>query len=198
MTRLRRRSLLGAAALLSLGLAGCGGDETAAELPPLRYDYLTPIRLNVASVGVDERWTPSSDDIGASSPVPPDAALRQMAADRLVPVGSSGRATLVIEDASIRSEGDQYLGHFKVRLDIYTDAPAPAAYAEASVSRTRTEGDSSQRQAVYDLTRKMMDDINVEFEYQVRHALQAWLQGPAAPAAAPGPIEEQTLPPPKS
>ena len=200
---MNRRNLLAALAWLAPALAtGCGGDEMApVEIAPLRYDYLTPIRLNVGSIEIEQRWVSQAgtDDVAALSPVQPVEALRQMAADRLVAVGSAGRAVFVIEEASILQAGDQYVGHLKVRLDIYADAPSPIAFAEARASRTKngsSDGDG-QRQALYQLTRQLMDDINVEFEYQVKRALHDQLQAPTAPA--PAPIEEQNLsPPPRS
>ncbi len=45
-------------ALLAL-LASCGGGSAVpVTFEPLRYDYLTPIRLNVATVDIEQSWTP--------------------------------------------------------------------------------------------------------------------------------------------
>ena len=41
----------------------------------------------------------------------------------------------------------------------------------------------------------MMDDMNVEFEFQARRALRNWLQS-AEPAPAPAPVQQQELPAP--
>ena len=49
----RRASLL-----LPFVLAACGHKERA-DFPPLRYNYLPPIRLNVAAITVEERFYPS-------------------------------------------------------------------------------------------------------------------------------------------
>jgi hypothetical protein len=87
----------------------------------------------------------------------------------------------------------------KVRLDIYGEAPTPAAYAEASASRSK-QGPSDgagRRQLLYQLTKQLMDDINVEFEFQVRHSLRNWLPAPTSPGAVPATIEEQGLAPPR-
>ena len=40
------------------------------------------------------------------------------------------------------------------------------------------------------MTRAMMDDMNVEFEYQVRRSLKDWL---ATTTAVPAPVESQPL-----
>ena len=49
--------------------------------------------------------------------------------------------------------------------------------------------------ALYDMTRAMMDDMNVEFEFQARRALRDWLQSAEA-APAPAPVQQQDLPSP--
>ena len=43
---------------------------------------------------------------------------------------------------------------------------------------------------LYDLTKDMMDRLNVEFEYQVRQALAPWLLSAGATQA---PVEQQPL-----
>src|SRR3954454_8249204 len=84
----RRASLL-----LPLLIAACA-DRTPRTFPPLRYDYLTPLRLNVATIQIEQRFIPSgiSPDISRLAPVPPVQALRSMAEDRLQAFGTSGQA----------------------------------------------------------------------------------------------------------
>jgi hypothetical protein len=50
------------------------------------------------------------------------------------------------------------------------------------------------RALLYDLVSATMKDMNVEFEYQVRHSLPDWLQSTAPAAPAPPPVEQQNLP----
>ncbi len=192
----RRSLVLGMAALL----AGCGGEDGAVSFAPLRYDYLAPIRLNVGSFEIDQRWAPrEGDDLASLAPTPPVEALRQMAHDRLQIEGSAGRAVFVIQDASITARGGHYEGSLAVRLEIYTSGGTPAAFAEARVSRRRAEadgGDAAERQALYDITRQMMDDMNVEFEFQVRRSLRDWLAGANPHAAVPAAVDRQDLAPP--
>src|SRR5277367_5755431 len=119
---LSRRSSL----LLPLALAACGGPPPT--YPPLRYDYLPPIRLNVASITVQQAYVPSgaAPDVSPLDPVQPVDALRQMAQDRLKPFGPAGRAVLVIQNASIVRDGDMITGTMAVRLDVYTSANSRA------------------------------------------------------------------------
>jgi hypothetical protein len=194
----RRR---GVCAGLMLLLAGCGGSEPEpVAFTPLSYSYLTPLRLNVGSVEVDDSWAPRPDglDVSAQSPVRPIDGLRAMGQDRLVAAGNAGRAVMHVEDASILRNGDQLDGHLAVTLDIYTAGGTRTAYAEARVARATTEipdGPDGLRQALYKLTRRMVDDMNVELEYQMRRSLKDWLlESPTAGSTAvPAPVSQQPL-----
>lgn len=191
-----------AALLLCAGvvLAGCGGGEEApltsppgTAFEPAAYDYLTPIRLNVASVSIQQEFKPQTGDLGALAPIPPLTALRQMAQDRLGAFGAQGRAVFVILDASLRRDGDDYIGSFAVALSLL-NGEARIGYAEAAVTRRRTISPITPRDAaLYALTKDLMDQMNVEFEYQVRHSLRDFLV--AAPSAEPA-VEHQPLAPP--
>lgn len=186
-----------AALLLPLWLAMCARAErpaAPASFEPLRFDYLTPIGLNVASVEIEQRFVPGPADLGRDDPVQPVQALRQMAQDRLHALGPSGRAVFVILDASIVRGGGSYVGSLAAGLDLYASDNTRAGFAEARVARTRTIDDSPIGQTLYEMTKALMDAMNVEFEYQVRRSLRDWLV--AAPAASPAPVEQQGLPPP--
>lgn len=182
----RRASLL-----LPLIVAACGGNEPH-EFPPLRYTYLPPLRLKVATIDIEQRFIPSGvpPDVSPQDPVPPVQALRQMAQDRLQAFGTTGRAVFSIQDASLIRQGDTVIGNMAVGLDIYTSDNTRAGFAEARVSRRRTGNLGDLPSALYDMTRAMMDDMNVEFEYQVRRSLKDWL---ATTTAVPAPVESQPL-----
>ena len=160
--------------------------------PPLRYDYLTPLRLNVAAIQVEQRFMPSGvpPDVSQYDPVPPLTALRAMAEDRLQAMGSSDRAVFVIQDATLMRRGDTLSGQFTVELDIYTTPTTRAAYAQASVSGTFSGDLDDLRGRLYEMTKDLMDRMNVEFEYQVRRSLGTWLLPEGAPEA---PVQQQPL-----
>ena len=191
-------ALLGLAALL---LAGCSGPPPPEPVyVPPSYSYLNPLRLDVGTVEVVEDWAPGPDDLGGLAPVRPLDALHRMATDRLGAVGSTGRAVLKIENASIRRSGNALMGDFAVRLDIVGADGAPRGFATAEVTRTATLPDEGMlRQALYMLVNDMMRDLNVELEFQVRRSLGRWLVDTApAGAAVPAPVEQQPLPPPSA
>ena len=196
---LRRRPVLVAcsALALSLMLSACMGDQPDADdYAPVSYDYLTPLRLNVAEIEVRDDASPSRE--AGEAPVPPALALRRIAADRLKPGGTTGRAVFVILDATIRRSGRSLDGAMAVRLDIVAADGTRAGYADARVERRQTGVPERSRRAVYDLVRQMSDDMNVELEFQIRRSLRDWLQVPTT-APAPAPVEQQDLaqPPPR-
>lgn len=180
-------------------LAGCGGGGPPLSFSPLGYGYLNKLRLDVASIEIDDNWQPSPDlrHVEAFDPDPPLAALRQMAQDRLVAAGTDGTARFTIEDASLIRENDQYQGSFSVRLALAAGDGRSRGAVEARVVGTHavTDTDPADVQAdLYDLTKRLMDSMNVELEYQVDRSLRGALQ--PTPAAIPGTVQTEPLAPP--
>ena len=196
---MRRRALLGLALPVALALSGCASDDRDSEsggFPPLRYDYLTPLRLNVASIVYEDRFVPAPGGAASLSPVSPIQALEQMAHDRLRAEGASGRAVFIVDDASLVLVPGGLSGSMAVHLDILTDDGRRAGFAEARASQVYTGPTGNIRAVTYDLVRNMMDRMNVEFEYQLRRSLGDWLQ---VTETAPPPIQvqQQDLGPPR-
>ena len=82
-----------------------------------------------------------------------------------------------------------------LRVDVMTADGTKAGFAEARVSRSRTGLGRNLQGPLYDITKQMLDDMNVELEYQLRLSLRDYMQT-AAPAPAPAPVQQQDLPPP--
>jgi hypothetical protein len=186
---LTRRSSL----LLPLVLAACGG-EPERDFPLLHYNYLTPLRLNVAAIQIEQRFVPSgiAPDVSQIDPMPPVQALRNMAADRLQALGPAGQAVFAILNAALVRANGTITGTFAVELTVYTAPNVRAGYANASVTGSYT-GDMDDLQGrLYDMTKSLMDRMNVEFEYQVRRSLGGWLLPGGAPQA---PVQQQPLTP---
>ncbi len=85
---------------------------------------------------------------------------------------------------------DTLSGKLAVELDIYNTPTTRVAFAQASVTGTVTGDLDDLPRRLYDMTKSLMDRMNVEFEYQVRRGLGSWLL-PAGAAQAP--VEQQPL-----
>jgi hypothetical protein len=184
----RRRALL-----LPLALAACGGTpEMVYE--PLRYNYLPPIQLNVAAIAIQQRFIPSGvpPDVSNQDPVPPIEALTAMANDRLQAFGTANRAVFSILNASLIRQGDMISGYFAVSLTILDDNAAQLGFAEARVENQHTGSSGDIRPQLYAMTKTMLADMNVEFEYQIRQNLKNWLTNATAPDA---PVQQAPLDP---
>lgn len=200
--RLPRRAavVLGAAALPLLLLAGCVPPAPPQSFPPLSFTYLPKLKLDVAAVDVDNAWTPhpvgNGEHVENQAPEAPIDALRRMVQDRLIAGGSGGQAMVTIDDAALTRVTDRFEASFAVHMDIHSADGTRSGYAEAKVARTRTISDYSPRavrQALYDLVKATMNDMNIEFEYQIRHSLKEWLQATTPAAPPPPPVEQQPL-----
>ncbi|MBV9248800.1 MAG: hypothetical protein JO227_06080 [Acetobacteraceae bacterium] len=180
--------------LLPLLAAACQPIAPPQTFEPLRYEYLPPIRLNVATIDIEQEFVPSArpPDVSMLDPAPPVEVLRMMAQDRLRAFGTSGRAAFAINNASLIQEGDVISGDMDVVLSVYTSADTRAGYAEARVQRQHTGPVDNLPATLYDMTRVMMDAMNVELEYQIRHSLRDWLvpEGAAAPPVQQAPLTE--------
>jgi hypothetical protein len=177
--------------LLPLALAACGGEEELV-FEPLRYNYLPPIQLNVASISIEQRFVPAgvAPDVSNQDPVSPSEALKAMANDRLQAFGTANKAVSAILDASLTRENDVVIGSFAVSLTILDDSGTQLGFAEARVQSRRTGRLNDIRPVLYDMTKSMMADMNVEFEFQIRHNLKDWLTSGAAPDT---PVEQAPL-----
>lgn len=194
-----------AAATLALLLAGCADEEPPPPEPvvsPLHYEYLTPLRLNAGSVVVENLSAPlGAADVAAQSPVTLVQAATQMAHDRLFPGGLTGTATFFIDQASIiRGPNGVLDGLLAVHLVITDAAGQQIAFAAARVGRQHVPGSDPENlhAQLYDMTKQIMDGMNVELEYQIRRSMKGFLMGaPSLPAPVSAvPLSPETPPAP--
>jgi len=196
MTRsLGRRQALLAPLLGAWLLASCDDDDTPpprTNFPPLTYNMLPVLRLSVGSLIVQNNAPIVPNDFGPQSPVLPTAALTEMADDRLQASGNSGSATFVIDQASIVRTDTGLVGNFVVHIDVQSADHQHVAYAQARVTRTYTGDIQDMRGTLYDMTKQMMDDMNVELEVQIRRTLPDWLQNISSSTTV-APVQSQSL-----
>ena len=200
----RRHVLLLPPLLLATACAG-QREPPPAPLAPIGYRYLTPLPLNVAALEIrEEDPPPLPGDIGPRLSSSPAEAVRIMARDRLSAVGTEGRAVFTVTRAALtRGPGEALACVVGCRLEILSDAGARLGFVEAEARAAASGAEAARFQAAERLLRRAMDQLNVEFEFQLRRNLRDWLvamppgtpgEGAGVPAPSPGGVTVEELP----
>lgn len=168
--------LLACTGLLSI-VSGCA-DRPPETFPKPDYSYLPKMNLNVARIDVSDEAIPKKENsLASKSPTPPDQTLTLMANQRLNATGNSGTGIFTITEANIEKSSDDILiGHMNVSLTL--DDPTHNRHAEVTAQVTHQDnlsGNNSKRHELYELNQHLMDDMNVELEYQIRKNMGDWL-----------------------
>ncbi|MBC9207488.1 hypothetical protein IBL26_11640 [Roseomonas aerophila] len=200
----RRRVAL----LLPLLAAACATSETAPPLPPAPgYGYLTPLRLNVLDIEVAEPVPGPAFRTDLPAPLSPVAQAVRMGRERLVPVGTVGRARFIVDAATLTREqatagglfaqqSDRFNVMIHVRIEILNGEGTRVAFTEAEVRRNATvivEGPASQARAADQIVRQAMDDLNVELEFQIRRNLRDWIMTGDPGVVPPTAVQQESL-----
>ncbi|WBV42630.1 hypothetical protein [Pseudoroseomonas cervicalis] len=201
--RLPRRAALLLAPLL---LAACGGGSEAPPVlaAPPGYAYLTPLRLNVLEVEVVEPGAMRADP---PAPLSPAAQAARMGRERLSAVGTTGRARFLVDNAVLTRETADGGGLFsqrterltvviRVRVEVLGNDGRRVGFAEAEVRRSATQiddGPAGRARNADQIVRQAMDDLNVEFEFQLRRNLRDWIMSGPPAAPLPGPVQQENL-----
>lgn len=184
------------AVILSLGVTACSGGDTAQTFPPLDYSYLSQIHLNVASIDVQDEAPAAPDSLSAKAPVAPDQALKTMANQRLVASGTSGKADFIIKQAYLHRVSDNVVtGAMDVQLNIADEGNQHTGFVHARITHRLDAGDRdpTSRKELYILTSQMMQDMNVELEFQIRKKLLSWMTDATGTPIVNGGVQQQTL-----
>ena len=193
-------------------LAACANEQAAGPYVPPgppSYGHLTPLRLKVGTLELQEAGSGTAFLVDQSAPLQPAAVMLRMAQDRLSAAGGPGKARFLIQTASLTREGGASGGVFspasetfrcvmrcQVEIISAEDGVLATASAEATRVATGSVRDGGERAALAERAVKLAgQDLNVEFEYQLRRHLRAWLQLVAAPGESlPQPVEREALP----
>ena len=194
--------------LLPALVAACATEPPPTPRPLVTgYAHLTPLRLNVLDIEVMPPGIGPATRVDEPAPLRPSEEVARMGRERLFADGTTGRARFMVEQASLLREKmgedgifttapERFTCALRCRVEILGNDGRRVAFAAAEVRRLFTLGDPSESgaraRAAETLVRNAMDDLNVEFEFQLRHNLRDWLRAaPAAPGSAP--IEREDL-----
>ncbi|MCZ8142647.1 MAG: hypothetical protein O9273_13315 [Acetobacteraceae bacterium] len=193
-------------------LAACANEQPAGPFVPPgppSYGHLTPLRLKVSALEIKEPESGTALMVQQPAPFLPSDVMLRMARDRLSAAGGTGSARFVIQTARLTRETASAAGAFspasetfrcimRCQLEIISAEDGVLASAAAEVRRevTGPTRDDAERAALAERVVKLAgQDMNVEFEFQVRRHLRNWLQMVAAPGEAlPQPVEREALP----
>ncbi len=189
------RGLAGATGLMLLGGAA-GADETK-KFPEITFAQSPSIAIDVQRVEVVSEYQPPGvkPNVEHLFPVTPTDAVKRWTGDRLVPVGRSRLARVVIKNASVvevalektggikgwftTDQAERYDATLEVVIEIRSDVGRDA-YASALVKRSQTieEGASpnKRREVWYAMTERLMADLDKELERSMRQYLSAYLR----------------------
>ncbi len=183
---------------LLFGLAACGDTAPEPTYQPADYSYLPKIKLNVASIEINDSWAPhgTRGHIEQLAPLQPRDALTRMATDRLLTGGNSGTATFETTDATILRASSTYDAHFAVRVRFTNDNGDILGDVAAEVARhapAQDDTEATTRIALDNLVRATMADMNVELEYQLRRKTKDLLQSTSPAAPEPEQVQSEDL-----
>jgi hypothetical protein len=128
----------------------------------------------------------------AQDPAPPAETLLAMLRHRIVASGAPGTGTVTIQSASVHEVAGTLTGEMTVDVNVSSPDGRSTGYAEATVSASRTapdqdDGAGAMQAALYDLTKQLMENMNVQLQYQMQRNLSGWLSwSPTPGAVAPG------------
>lgn len=193
---MNRRTVL-AGSLSGLILAGCTTPSPAPKYPELTFTHLPPIRLDAAELVVVDGFKPTfaAPHVEHLMPVPPAAAMRRWARDRILPVGIGGRIVFTITDGAVvetplaptpgvrgvvtKDQSERYDAALQVRMTVDggDNRRRGEVSAEAMRSRTVLEGLSlNEREKIwFQMTEDLVADMNGELETAIRAFLQPFL-----------------------
>ncbi|PZW41067.1 hypothetical protein C8P66_12254 [Humitalea rosea] len=194
--------------LLPALVAACASEPPPTPRPLVAgYAHLTPLRLNVLDIEVMTPGIGPATRVDEPAPLRPPEEVARMGRERLFADGTTGRARFLVEQASLLREKlgedgifttapERFTCALRCRVEILGSDGRRVAFAAAEVRRIFTLGDPSESgaraRAAETLVRNAMDDLNVEFEFQLRQNLRDWLR--AAPSGAgSAPIEREDL-----
>lgn len=161
------------------GLTGCAEEPSQEHFNTPSYTYLPQLYLKVAQVKVHDK-SKGSSSLVTNTPYPIDSRAITMAEQRLKPRAGAGEANFTVENVEVTKNSRVYSATLKIQLQCENPDMNASSTMTAFVKDdvTRTNG-ASEAKTLNDLASKIMDDMNVEIEYQLRNKMPQWLTNAA-------------------
>ncbi len=169
-------------AVTALLLAACETPPPADEFAEITFLNRDRIRLDVAEIVVDNLYTPPRKDgfVEHEFPVDVGATAARWAKDRLEAVGTDGRLTVSVIEASVQEvrlemksgitglvtteQSERYDGLIVLTLEAENVSRRMSASARGEVRRSQTVAEditlSARERVWYEMTEKMMTDLD--------------------------------------
>jgi hypothetical protein len=178
-------------------LASCQINSASQVFPELTFQHLKLLSLNVARLEIVSSYNqpmrpPNVDHLFHTQPA---SALSRWAKDRLHANGTNSFARFTIIEASVtetkldkkkgiigvftKDQSERYYAVLEAKLEIFDDSGHSKGFAKARVTRSVTVSEDSsinqREQAWFNLTEKLVKDINAELEENILKYLSRWL-----------------------
>ncbi len=186
------------AVLIIFALAACETQVSRPVFPALTYDHLLPIKFDVARVEIVEDFKAplKAPNVDHLFPTPPLTAVMRWIDDRVRAAGTSGRVRVTVRDASatlvpLETKGgiegllnveptERLEAIVEVVIEIFDDREARSGHITAQAKRSRTLLEditlNERDQAYFEITKALMDDLNLAIEQNIRNHLQKFLR----------------------
>jgi ABC-type microcin C transport system permease subunit YejB len=135
-------------------LAACANEQPAGPFVPPgppSYGHLTPLRLKVGTLEIQEAGSGTAFLVDQAAPLQPADVMLRMARDRLSTAGGPGKARFLIQTASLTREGGTSGGVF-----------SPASETFRCVMRCQVEIISSEDAILASATAEALDRVRRE------------------------------------
>jgi hypothetical protein len=181
-----------------LVLTGCASTPAPRLFADLRYDHLSPIRLDAVRIDIIQKYRSQSapPHVETLFPLLPAKVMAQWLRDRLRAVGGRNtiRATIiraaVVEVPLKKSDGlrgvvtkdqsERYDGEIEVLLEIISSGGRQLASVSSRATRSRSVAEdislAQREKAWFAMLEAMMNDLNASLERQIKENFRTWLR----------------------
>ena len=182
----------------ALALGACETTVPSNEYPELSYSHLPPLKFQVAEIEVRDDYIPSTapPHVEVLFPVRPSKAAVNWARDRLVATGTTRRLRYVVKEASVvetpldvkgglqgavtTDQSERYDARLVLEVLLVDDSGRVEGSASARAVRSVTVPEDAslleREQIWYELTEKIMQDMNDQLETTLKQVFFRYME----------------------